>query len=56
MARKRKLQTSGKLAPGCRRAQTVLSDTLVGPKLYMLEDSANEKAFQNFQSNFDVDY
>jgi hypothetical protein len=27
-----------------------------GGKLYMLEDSANEKASQNFQSNFDVDY
>jgi hypothetical protein len=25
-------------------------------KLYMLEDNANEKASQNFQSNFDVDY
>ena len=25
-------------------------------KLYMLEDSANEKASQTFQSNFDVDY
>ena len=27
-----------------------------GGKLYMLEDNANEKASQNFQSNFDVDY
>jgi hypothetical protein len=27
-----------------------------GGKLYMLEDSANEKASSNFQSNFDVDY
>ena len=27
-----------------------------GGKLYMLEDSANEKASQGFQSNFDVDY
>jgi hypothetical protein len=27
-----------------------------GGKLYMMEDSANEKASQNFQSNFDVDY
>jgi hypothetical protein len=25
-------------------------------KLYMLEDSANEKASQTFQGNFDVDY
>jgi hypothetical protein len=25
-------------------------------KLYMLEDSANEKASSNFQSNFDIDY
>jgi hypothetical protein len=25
-------------------------------KLYMLEDSANEKASQSFQNNFDVDY
>ena len=25
-------------------------------KLYMLEDSANEKASSNFQGNFDVDY
>jgi hypothetical protein len=25
-------------------------------KLYMLEDSANEKASKTFQSNFDVDY
>ena len=25
-------------------------------KLYMLEDSANEKASQHFQSNFDIDY
>ena len=27
-----------------------------GGKLYMMEDSANEKASQNFQSNFDIDY
>jgi hypothetical protein len=27
-----------------------------GGKLYMLEDSANEKASTHFQSNFDVDY
>ena len=27
-----------------------------GGKLYMMEDSANEKASSNFQSNFDVDY
>ena len=27
-----------------------------GGKLYMLEDSANEKASQGFQGNFDVDY
>ena len=27
-----------------------------GGKLYMLEDNANEKASQGFQSNFDVDY
>jgi hypothetical protein len=27
-----------------------------GGKIYMLEDSANEKASQGFQSNFDVDY
>jgi len=25
-------------------------------KLYMLEDSANEKASSQFQSNFDIDY
>jgi hypothetical protein len=25
-------------------------------KLYMMEDNANEKASQHFQSNFDVDY
>ena len=25
-------------------------------KLYLMEDNANEKASQNFQSNFDVDY
>ena len=25
-------------------------------KLYMMEDSANEKASSNFQSNFDIDY
>jgi hypothetical protein len=25
-------------------------------KLYMLEDSANEKASSNFQSHFDIDY
>jgi hypothetical protein len=25
-------------------------------KLYMLEDSANEKASSHFQSNFDIDY
>ena len=25
-------------------------------KLYMLEDNANERASQNFQSNFGVDY
>jgi hypothetical protein len=25
-------------------------------KIYMLEDNANEKASQGFQSNFDVDY
>jgi hypothetical protein len=27
-----------------------------GGKLYMLEDNANEKASQGFQSNFDIDY
>ena len=27
-----------------------------GGKLYMLQDSGNEKASQSFQSNFDVDY
>jgi hypothetical protein len=27
-----------------------------GGKLYMMEDSANEKASSSFQSNFDVDY
>jgi hypothetical protein len=27
-----------------------------GGKLYMLEDNANEKASQNFQDQFDVDY
>jgi hypothetical protein len=27
-----------------------------GGKLYMMEDSANEKASQSFQSNFDIDY
>src|SRR5215831_4750719 len=25
-------------------------------KLYMLEDNANERASQHFQSNFDIDY
>ena len=27
-----------------------------GGKLYMLEDSANERASQSFQDQFDVDY
>jgi hypothetical protein len=27
-----------------------------GGKLYLMEDSANEKASQHFQSNFDIDY
>ena len=27
-----------------------------GGKLYLMEDNANEKASQSFQSNFDVDY
>jgi hypothetical protein len=27
-----------------------------GGKLYIMEDNANEKASQHFQSNFDVDY
>ena len=27
-----------------------------GGKLYMMEDTANEKASQHFQSNFDIDY
>ena len=27
-----------------------------GGKLYMMEDSANEKASSHFQSNFDIDY
>ena len=27
-----------------------------GGKLYIMEDSANEKASQSFQSNFDIDY
>ena len=27
-----------------------------GGKLYLMEDSANEKASSHFQSNFDVDY
>jgi hypothetical protein len=40
-------------------AREVKAGTVIyrqGGKLYMLEDSANEKASQNFQSNFDVDY
>jgi hypothetical protein len=36
------------------RAGTVLYKQ--GGKLYMMEDSANEKASQHFQSNFDIDY
>ena len=36
------------------RAGTVLYKQ--GGKLYMMEDSANEKASSNFQSNFDIDY
>jgi hypothetical protein len=27
-----------------------------GGKLYLMEDSANEKASSHFQSNFDIDY
>ena len=27
-----------------------------GGKLYMMQDSANEKASSSFQSNFDIDY
>ena len=27
-----------------------------GGKMYMIEDSANEKASTHFQSNFDIDY
>jgi hypothetical protein len=27
-----------------------------GGKLYLMEDSANEKASTHFQSNFDIDY
>ena len=27
-----------------------------GGKLYMLQDNANERASQNFQDQFDVDY
>ena len=27
-----------------------------GGKLYLMEDKANEKASQHFQSNFDIDY
>ena len=36
------------------RAGTVIYKQ--GGKLYMLEDTANERASQHFQSNFDVDY
>jgi hypothetical protein len=36
------------------RAGTVLYKQ--GGKLYMMEDSANEKASSHFQSNFDIDY
>ena len=36
------------------RAGTVIYKQ--GGKLYMMEDSANEKASSSFQSNFDVDY
>jgi hypothetical protein len=40
-------------------AREVKAGTVIykqGGKLYMMEDSANEKASSNFQSNFDVDY
>jgi hypothetical protein len=36
------------------RAGTVLYKQ--GGKLYMMEDSANEKASQHFQDQFDIDY
>jgi hypothetical protein len=40
-------------------AREVKSGTVIykqGGKLYMLEDSANEKASTHFQNNFDIDY
>src|SRR6516165_9084819 len=40
-------------------AREVKAGTVIykqGGKLYMLEDTANERASQHFQSNFDVDY
>jgi hypothetical protein len=40
-------------------AHEIKSGTVIykqGGKLYMLQDSANEKASSGFQGNFDVDY
>jgi len=40
-------------------AREVKAGTVIyrqGGKLYMMEDTANEKASQHFQSNFDIDY
>jgi hypothetical protein len=40
-------------------AREVKAGTVIykqGGKLYMLEDSANEKASTHFQNNFDIDY
>jgi 2-methylaconitate cis-trans-isomerase PrpF len=42
-----------------RGAREIKPGTVIyrqGGSLYMLEDNANERASQNFQSNFDVDY
>jgi hypothetical protein len=54
-----KVSAAGHEAAMKKGAREVKAGTVIykqGGKLYMLEDSANEKASTHFQNNFDIDY
>jgi hypothetical protein len=54
-----KVSAAKHVAALAKGAREISGGTVIykqGGKLYMMEDSANEKASSSFQSNFDVDY
>jgi hypothetical protein len=49
-------QHSAAMSKGAKEISTGTVIYKQGGKLYMLQDTANERASQNFQDQFDVDY